>query len=40
MLILLSSSMRQLKPEVVAQRKNDLLQWIVHYYIKTSKPVS
>ncbi len=32
--------MRQLKPEVVAQRKNDLLQWIVHYYIKTSKPVS
>jgi heat-inducible transcriptional repressor len=32
--------MRQLKPEVVEQRKRHLLQWIVHYYIKTSKPVS
>ena len=32
--------MRQLKPEVVEQRKKHLLQWIIHYYIKTSKPVS
>ncbi|MEK7388622.1 MAG: heat-inducible transcriptional repressor HrcA [Elusimicrobiota bacterium] len=32
--------MRQLKPEVVQERKRHLLQWIVHYYIKTSRPVS
>ncbi len=32
--------MRQLKPEVVEQRKRHLLQWIVHYYVKTSLPVS
>lgn len=32
--------MRQLKPEVVEQRKKNLLQWVIHYYIKTSKPVS
>ncbi|MFI5361713.1 MAG: heat-inducible transcriptional repressor HrcA [Elusimicrobiota bacterium] len=32
--------MRQLKPEVVQERKRHLLQWIVHSYIKTSKPVS
>lgn len=32
--------MRQLKPEVVQERKRHLLQWVVHYYIKTSKPVS
>lgn len=32
--------MRQLKPEVVEQRKRHLLQWIVHYFIKTSRPVS
>ncbi|MBI4371322.1 MAG: heat-inducible transcription repressor HrcA [Elusimicrobia bacterium] len=32
--------MRQLKPEVVEQRKRHLLQWIVHYYVKTSKTVS
>ncbi|MHB2026103.1 MAG: heat-inducible transcriptional repressor HrcA [Elusimicrobiota bacterium] len=32
--------MRQLKPEVADQRKKDILQWAVHYYIKTSKPVS
>ncbi|MDE2039477.1 MAG: heat-inducible transcription repressor HrcA [Elusimicrobia bacterium] len=32
--------MRQLKPEVAAQRKRDLLQWVIHYYIKTSRPVS
>ena len=32
--------MRQLKPEVVQERKRHLLQWIVHYYVKTSKPVS
>jgi heat-inducible transcriptional repressor len=32
--------MRQLKPEVIQERKRHLLQWIVHYYIKTSKPVS
>lgn len=32
--------MRQLKPEVIEQRKRHLLQWIVHYYIKTSKAVS
>lgn len=32
--------MRTLKPEVVEQRKRHLLQWIVHYYIKTSRPVS
>lgn len=32
--------MRQLKPEVAKKRKEDLLQWVVHYYIKTSRPVS
>lgn len=32
--------MRQLKPEVVEQRKKTLLQWVIHYYIKTSRPVS
>lgn len=32
--------MRQLKPEVIEKRKKDLLQWVIHYYIKTSKPVS
>jgi len=32
--------MRQLKPEVVEQRKKDLLQWVIHYYIKNSRPVS
>lgn len=32
--------MRQLKPEVVEQRKKSLLQWVIHYYVKTSKPVS
>lgn len=32
--------MRQLKPEVVEKRKRHLLQWIVHYYVKTSRPVS
>jgi len=33
-------TMRQLKPEVAQQRKRGLLQWVIHYYIKTSKPVS
>ena len=32
--------MRQLKPGVVQERKRHLLQWIVHYYTKTSKAVS
>lgn len=32
--------MRQLKPGVAEQRKKDLLQWAIHYYIKTSRPVS
>ncbi len=32
--------MRQLKPEIIQERKRRLLQWIVHYFIKTSKPVS
>ena len=32
--------MRQLKPAVVEKRKRDLLQWVIHYYIKSSKPVS
>jgi heat-inducible transcriptional repressor len=32
--------MRQLKPGVAEDRKRHLLQWIVHYYVKTSKPVS
>ncbi|OGR84612.1 MAG: heat-inducible transcription repressor HrcA [Elusimicrobia bacterium RIFCSPHIGHO2_02_FULL_57_9] len=32
--------MRQLKPEVAQHRKKNLLQWVIHYYIKTSKPVS
>ena len=32
--------MRQLKPEVVEQRKQNLLQWIIHYYIKNSRPIS
>lgn len=32
--------MRQLKPEVVEKRKKDLLQWVIHYFIKNSKPVS
>ena len=31
---------RQLKPEVVERRKKQLLQWVIHYYIKTSHPVS
>lgn len=32
--------MRQLKPQVVEQRKRDLLQWVIHYYIKSSRPVA
>ncbi|MBI5210687.1 MAG: heat-inducible transcription repressor HrcA [Elusimicrobia bacterium] len=32
--------MRQLKPDVVEKRKHDLLQWVIHYYIKTSRPVA
>ena len=32
--------MRQLQPKVAEKRKRDLLQWIIHYYIKNSKPVS
>ncbi|OGS57123.1 MAG: heat-inducible transcription repressor HrcA [Elusimicrobia bacterium RIFOXYB2_FULL_62_6] len=32
--------MRQLKPEVVESRKKNLLQWVIHYYIKNSRPVS
>ncbi len=32
--------MRQLKPEVAQKRKKNLLQWVIHYFIKTSKPVS
>jgi heat-inducible transcriptional repressor len=32
--------MRQLKPEVAEQRKRSLLQWVIHYWIKTSRPVS
>jgi heat-inducible transcriptional repressor len=32
--------MRQLKPEVVESRKKSLLQWVIHYYIKNSRPVS
>lgn len=32
--------MRQLKSEVVEQRKKNLLQWIIHHYIKHSRPVS
>src|SRR5690348_16824332 len=32
--------MRQLKPEVAAQRKKDLLEWVIQYFIKTSRPVS
>ncbi|MDE1975762.1 MAG: heat-inducible transcription repressor HrcA [Elusimicrobia bacterium] len=32
--------MRQLKPEIAERRKKDILQWAVHYYIKTSRPVS
>jgi heat-inducible transcriptional repressor len=32
--------MRQLKPEVAQQRKHSLLQWVIHYWVKTSKPVS
>lgn len=32
--------MRQLKPHVVEKRKKDLLQWIVHYFIKNSRPVA
>ncbi|MBI5630053.1 MAG: heat-inducible transcription repressor HrcA [Elusimicrobia bacterium] len=32
--------MRQLKPEVVEERKKSLLQWVIHYYIKHSRPVS
>jgi heat-inducible transcriptional repressor len=32
--------MRQLKPEVVESRKQSLLQWVIHYYVKHSRPVS
>ncbi len=32
--------MRQLQPKVAEKRKRDLLQWVIHYYIKNSKPVS
>lgn len=32
--------MRQLKPQVIEQRKKALLQWVIHYYIRTSKPVA
>ncbi len=32
--------MRQLKPEVAEKRKRDLLQWVVHYFIRTSHPVA
>lgn len=31
---------RTLKPGVAEQRKKNLLQWVIHYYIKTSRPVS
>lgn len=32
--------MRQLKPDVVEDRKKKLLQWVIHRYIKTSSPVA
>ncbi len=32
--------MRQLKPETVERRKRDLLQWVIHNYIRTSRPVA
>src|SRR5687768_7389187 len=32
--------MRQLDPKVVQDRKKKLLQWIIHSYIKTSRPIA
>src|SRR5438132_13517418 len=32
--------MRVLAPEVAKERKRSLLSWIIHHYIKTSKPIS
>src|SRR5947209_4589118 len=31
--------MRQLDPQVASERKQKVLQWVVHYHIKTSKPI-
>src|SRR5579862_6077401 len=32
--------MRQLDPQVVQERKRKLLQWVIHSYIKTSRPIA
>ena len=32
--------MRQLKPEVAEERKQKVLRWVVHNYIKTSAPIA
>ena len=31
--------MRVLQPEVAEERKRSLLQWVIHHYIRTSKPI-
>jgi heat-inducible transcriptional repressor len=31
--------MRRTAPEVAEKRKKDLLQWTIHYYLRTSRPV-
>ncbi len=32
--------MRQLDPRVAADRKRSVLQWVVHHYIETSRPIA
>lgn len=32
--------MRQLNPKVAEERKKKVLQWVVHYHIKTSRPIA
>ncbi|PCI36967.1 MAG: heat-inducible transcription repressor HrcA [Elusimicrobia bacterium] len=32
--------MRQLDPKVAADRKHRVLQWVVHHYIETSRPIA
>lgn len=32
--------MRQLDPRLVTERKRKLLQWVIHSYIKTSRPIA
>ena len=32
--------MRQLNPQVVQDRKRKLLQWVIHSYIRNSRPIA